>query len=162
MNNLQFCGTDLFTIVLIVTIAVGVQGRPVSAPQEGPWVSDFKIVGDPSFTEAVSAVSSLIFAYAGTPGFFAIVSEMREPRYYTRSLLICQGTVTAIYVAIGCAVYYFCGSYVASPALGSAGPTMKKVSYGFAIPGLLVTTMLFVHVSYVLYNNSYGSYGTNE
>lgn len=133
-----------------MTIAVGVQGRPVSAPQEGPWVSDYKLVGNPSFTEAISAVSSLIFAYAGTPGFFAIVSEMREPRYYTRSLLICQGTVTSIYIAVGCAVYYFCGSYVASPALGSAGSTMKKVSYGFAIPGLLVTTMLFVHVSYIL------------
>ncbi|CAI7666337.1 unnamed protein product [Penicillium bialowiezense] len=136
----------IVTAVLIVTIAVGVQGRPVSAPQEGPWVSDYKLVGNPSFTEAISAVSSLIFAYAGTPGFFAIVSEMREPRYYTRSLLICQGTVTSIYIAVGCAVYYFCGSYVASPALGSAGSTMKKVSYGFAIPGLLVTTMLFVHL----------------
>lgn len=134
-----------------MTIAVGVQGRPAAAPQEGPWVSDYKIVANPSFTEAISAVSSLIFAYAGTPAFFAIVSEMREPQYYTRALAICQGTVTAVYIAIGCVVYYFCGSYVASPALGSAGSTMKKVSYGFAIPGLLVTTMLFIHVSCILF-----------
>ncbi|CAG8887454.1 unnamed protein product [Penicillium salamii] len=115
-------------------------------PQEGVWVSDYKIVANPSFAEAISAVSSLIFAYAGTPAFFAIVSEMREPQYFTRSLVICQSTVTAIYVSIGCVIYYFCGSYVASPALGSAGPTVKKVSYGFAIPGLLVTTMLFIHL----------------
>ena len=133
-----------------MTVAVGIQGRPASAPQEGAWVSDYKIVANPSFAEAVSAVSSLIFAYAGTPAFFAIVSEMREPQYFTRSLIICQSTVTAIYVSIGCVIYYFCGSYVASPALGSAGPTVKKVSYGFAIPGLLVTTMLFIHVSLLL------------
>lgn len=72
---------------------------------------------------------------------------MRDPKYYTRSLIICQSSVTAVYVTIGVVVYYYCGSYVASPALGSAGDTMKKVSYGFAIPGLLVTVMLFVHVS---------------
>ena len=132
---------------MIVTIAVGVQDRPASAPQEGHWQSDYKIVGNPTFADAVSAISSMIFAYAGTPAFFSVVSEMREPRYYTRSMMICQGTVTAIYITIGIVVYYYCGSYVASPALGSAGPTMKKVSYGFAIPGLLVSTMLFVHVS---------------
>lgn len=57
---------------------------------------------------------------------------MRDPRQYTPSLLIYQPVVTGVYLAIGCVVYYYCGSYVASPALGSAGPAMKKISYGFA------------------------------
>ncbi|KAJ5775215.1 uncharacterized protein N7511_000226 [Penicillium nucicola] len=136
----------ILTAIMIVTIAVGVQDRPASAPQEGHWQSDYKIIANPSFAEAVSAISSLIFAYAGTPAFFSVVSEMREPRFYTRSMIICQSAVTAVYLTIGIVVYYYCGSYVASPALGSAGPTMKKVSYGFAIPGLLVSTMLFIHL----------------
>lgn len=72
---------------------------------------------------------------------------MRDPRRYTRSLIICQATVTSIYIAIGIVVYYFCGSYVASPALGSAGVTMKKVCYGLALPGLCVSTILLSHVS---------------
>ena len=66
---------------------------------------------------------------------------------YTRSLLICQGGVTATYFVIGTVVYYFCGSYVASPALGSAGPLIKKIAYGLALPGLTVTTTLVLHVS---------------
>ncbi|KAL2414861.1 Transmembrane transporter [Exophiala dermatitidis] len=136
----------IITAILCVTIAVGVQSRPYAAPKEGVWVSDYKLVNSPSFTDAMSACSALVFAYAGTPGFFSVVAEMREPRHYTRSLLVCQGLVTAIYVSIGCVVYYYCGSYVASPALGSAGPTMKKVSYGFALPGLLVTTTLTIHL----------------
>lgn len=70
---------------------------------------------------------------------------MREPRYYTRSLVICQSGVTAVYVAVGTVVYYYCGSYVASPALGSAGVTMKKVNYGLALPGLIVSTTLLTH-----------------
>lgn len=135
--------------VFIVTIAVGIQDRPAAAPSREEtlvWVSDYKIVNNPSFTSAIKAVSTLAFAYAGTPAFFAVVSEMREPRYYTQAMLICQTGVTAIYVTIGIVVYYYCGSYVASPVLGSAGVTVKKVSYGFALPGLIATTTLVTHV----------------
>ncbi|KAL4896846.1 transmembrane amino acid transporter protein-domain-containing protein [Aspergillus ambiguus] len=138
-----FC---ILTSILIVTIAVGVQNRPAAAPQEEIWVSDYKIVNNPSFSQAISAVTSLVFAFAGTPAFFPIISEMRNPRNYTKALLLCQVGVTSIYIAIGCVVYYYCGSYVASPALGSAGPTMKKVSYGFALPGLAVSTILVTHL----------------
>ncbi|KAG0155718.1 hypothetical protein PDIDSM_2891 [Penicillium digitatum] len=138
--------TCILIAIFTVTIAVGVQDRPALAPREGIWVSDYKIIAHPSFSEAITAVASIVFAYAGTPAFFSIVSEMRDPQYYTRSLVICQSGVTMVYVTIGIVVYYYCGSYVASPALGSAGPTMKKISYGFAIPGLLVTVMLFVHL----------------
>jgi amino acid permease len=138
------CGSN--SSVLTVTIAVGIQDRPAAAPQEGAWNADYRIVNNPSFSEAITAISSLVFAYAGTPAFFSIVSEMRDPRYYARSLLICQGGVTAIYITIGTVVYYYCGSYVASPALGSAGAVVKKVSYGFAMPGLIATTMLVIHV----------------
>ncbi|KAH8661209.1 putative amino acid transporter [Ilyonectria robusta] len=132
--------------ILTVTIAVGVQDRPADAPETGVWVSDYKITNNPSFTDAMSAVSALVFAYAGTPAFFSIAAEMRDPRHYSRSLMICQSVVTVTYISIGCVVYYFCGSYVASPALGSAGSTMKRVCYGLALPGLIVTTTLVIHL----------------
>ncbi|KAM5349168.1 hypothetical protein ACJ41O_008991 [Fusarium nematophilum] len=134
----------IMTAIFTVTIAVGVQDRPSAAPP-GPWKSDFKIVNHPSFTEAISAISSLVFAYAGTPGFFSIAAEMKEPRHYTRALMVCQGGVTITYIVIGCVVYIYCGSYVASPALGSAGPLIKKICYGLALPGLLATTTLVLH-----------------
>ncbi|KAJ4125849.1 hypothetical protein NW765_001623 [Fusarium oxysporum] len=124
----------IMTAIFTVTIAVGVQDRPAAAPQEGHWKSDWKVVGNPSFTEAISSISSLIFAYAGTPGFFAIAAEMKRPEHYTRSLLICQTGVTITYIVIGCVVYLYCGSYVASPALGSAGHLIKRVAYGISLP----------------------------
>ncbi|KAE8394450.1 transmembrane amino acid transporter protein-domain-containing protein [Aspergillus alliaceus] len=136
----------ILTAILIVTIAVGIQDRPAAAPQDGVWVSDYKIINNPSFSQAITAVSSIVFAYSGTSGFFSIVSEMRDPQYYTQALLICQAGVTAVYITIGCVVYYYCGSYVASPALGSAGVMVKKVSYGFALPGLIVTTTIVTHL----------------
>jgi amino acid transporter len=132
---------------LIVTVAVGIQDRPSAAPADAVWVSDYKIVGSSSFTDAISAISTIVFAYAGTPAFFSIASEMRDPTHYNRALMLCQSVVTCFYIAIGIVIYYYCGSYVSSPALGSAGPIVKKVSYGFALPGLIVSTLLFVHVS---------------
>lgn len=132
---------------MIVTVAVGVQDRPSAAPKGGVWIPDYKIVNNPPFTDAIAAITTLVFAYAGTPAFFSIVAEMRDPNHYGRALVVCQSVVTVFYIAIGIVIYYYCGSYVASPALGSAGPTVKIVSYAFALPGLVVSTLMFIHVS---------------
>lgn len=72
---------------------------------------------------------------------------MRDPRLYTRSLIACQSSISIVYITIGVLVYYYCGSYVTSPAPGSAGPLVKKVAYGIGIPGLLASALLTVHVS---------------
>ena len=109
---------------------------------------DFKLFGDPTFVEAMTAVSTICLTYAGTPAFFNIVSEMRNPQLFTRCLAICQILVTVIYIVVGTVVYYYCGSHVASPALGSAGTLIKKISYGFALPGLSVSAILLLHVSF--------------
>ncbi len=133
-------------IVFIVTVAVGIQERPDAAPQTGPWSSDYKIVNSPSFAKGMAAICQLTFAFTGTPFFFPIVSEMRDPRYYTRSLTICQSVVTVTYIVIGVVVYYYCGSYVSSPALGSAGKLIKQIAYGIALPGLFATSTISTHV----------------
>lgn len=143
-SNLLF-----FILVLIVTIAVGIQDRPSAAPADLVWVPDYKIVASPSFTDAITAVSTIVFAYAGTPAFFSLASEMRDPQHFNKALILCQTVVTCFYLAIGIVIYYYCGSYVSSPALGSAGPVVKKVSYGFALPGLIASTLLFIHVSII-------------
>ncbi|KAL2848217.1 transmembrane amino acid transporter protein-domain-containing protein [Aspergillus pseudodeflectus] len=137
----------ILAAIIIVTIAVGIQDRPASAAQtEGPWSSDWKVVGHPSFAQGIAAVSNLLFAFSGTPGFFSIVSEMRDPRQYTGAMLTCQTGVTAVYAVIGCVIYYYCGSHVSSPALGSAGGVIKIISYAFALPGLLVTMTIVTHI----------------
>lgn len=80
------------------------------------------------------------------PGFFSIVSEMRDPQKYGVAVLACQVGVTVVYAVIGCVIYYYCGTYVSSPALGSAGGVIKTISYAFALPGLLVTMTIVTHV----------------
>ncbi|KAJ4156767.1 hypothetical protein NW754_008408 [Fusarium falciforme] len=142
----EFLGVA-FVLFYIVTIAAAVQERPSEAPQEGVWVSDYKLSNNPSFADAISAICTFVFAYAGTPLFFPIAAEMRDPRQYTKALVLCQSTVTATYIIIGIMVYYYCGSYVASPALGSAGPVVKKIAYGLALPGLLAGATINAHAA---------------
>ncbi|CAG8938614.1 unnamed protein product [Penicillium salamii] len=137
----------IFIALLIVIIGVGIQDRPdavSSAP--GPWVSDWQLVAHPSFTEAMSAVSAIVFSLTGSPFFFAVVSEMRDPREYHKALYLCQGVVLCTFITISVVTYYYCGSYVASPALGSAGKTIKISAYAVALPGLCVSATLSVHM----------------
>ncbi|KAK6908126.1 hypothetical protein I204_06100 [Kwoniella mangroviensis CBS 8886] len=137
---------SIMSALLTLTIAVGVEDRPATAPQDGAWDKGLVIWGQPTFTEAITAVSALVFAFTGTPAFFGIVSEMRDQRKYTQSMLLSQSFVTAVDTVVGVVVYYYCGQFVASPALGSAGGTLKKICYGLALPGLFVTAMMFTHL----------------
>lgn len=71
---------------------------------------------------------------------------MRRPKDYNKALFVCQGTVIATYLTIGIVVYYYCGQYLANPALGSAGVMVKKIAYGIAIPGLFASVIIYTHV----------------
>jgi hypothetical protein len=94
---------------------------------------------------------------------------MRNPKDYPKALAMCQTFVTLSYLVsrfcglhrlgwslltfilpatqvIGGVVYHYCGQYVASPALGSAGPLLKKICYGLALPGLAVGMVLNTHL----------------
>jgi hypothetical protein len=57
----------ILSAIFTLTIAVGVQDRPASAPKDGPFVSDYHIVNNSGFSASISACSSLVFAFAGTP-----------------------------------------------------------------------------------------------
>lgn len=87
-----------------------------------------------------------MFAFAGTPTFFPIVSEKRDPRYYARSVLLCQSVITLTYITTGIVVYYYADSYVASPTLRSARALLKEIAYGFALPGLAVKIAICTHL----------------
>lgn len=41
----------------------------------------------------------------------------------------------------------YCGQYVASPSLASAGGTLEKIAYGISVPGFIMTSTLWVHLA---------------
>ncbi|KAL1408799.1 hypothetical protein Q8F55_005613 [Vanrija albida] len=136
---------SLLAAVLTLAGAVGRQDRPAAAPPTGPWDKGVLAVAHPTFAQAIAGVSTILFSYGATPMFWNIASEMRDPRRFNRAMVSSMTIITVLYLVIGGVVYAYCGQYVSSPALGSAGPLMKKVSYGIALPALVATLTLFCH-----------------
>jgi amino acid transporter len=151
LNKVSILGwigfVSVMAAILTITIAVGIQDRPVTAPQTGPWDKKiFAVNPEGTFLGGMAAVSTVVFSYSGTPAFFTVIGEMRKPQDYNRALYTCQSIVTMTYLTIGIVVYYYCGQYLDNPALGSAGVIVKKVAYGIALPGLFVSVTIYTHV----------------
>lgn len=138
---------SLAAALLILTIAVGLQDRPPDAPKLGPWDKDLHVVAQPSFAKAMSAIASIVFSFGSTATYWNVASEMRNPRSYKKAMLWSVGIITVVYCVIGGVVYGYCGRYVASPALGSAGPLLKKICYGIAIPALVGSLTIYGHLA---------------
>jgi amino acid transporter len=88
----------IMSATITLAVSVGVQDRPSAAPATGPWDPNVIIVGSPSFVNGISAVSTVVFSYAGTPNFFNIISEMRRPQEFKKTVIGCQAFVTAAYL----------------------------------------------------------------
>jgi amino acid permease len=86
---------SILSAIFSVTIATGVQDRPAAAPQTGDFSSNWELVGHPTFPQAMSAISSLIFAYvsleSNSPSYLRHCTDfdkdLREFRLTFRSLL---------------------------------------------------------------------------
>jgi hypothetical protein len=116
---------SIFGAVMITMISVGVQdhpGRIIEATVDTTLYSGFQ------------AVSNIVFAYCAHVAFFGLIAEMENPRDFKKSLFMLQSFEISLYLTAAVVIYYFVGKDVASPALISAGPVMKKVAFGIAIP----------------------------
>lgn len=133
--------TDLLNSVGVTTL-----DRPAAAPQTGDFDFGYHVFGHPTFAAGITAASSIFCSGAGTSAFLPVISEMRRPKEYSKAVYVCMGFVTASYLSFSLVVYKYCGQWVASPSLGSAGPVLKKAAYGVGITGLCVSAALYVHV----------------
>lgn len=96
-----------------------------------------------------------------------VIAEMKVPKSFPKALFSSQGALAACYIAFGTVVYMYvnsrlttcptssltddgnsyCGEYVASPSLASAGGTIEKIAYGISVPGFIMTSTLWVHLA---------------
>ncbi|KAK7540488.1 transmembrane amino acid transporter protein-domain-containing protein [Phyllosticta citribraziliensis] len=138
---------SIFVAVLIIVVAVTTRDRPAAAPQTGPYELGYMAIAHPTFVAGITASVNIFVSSAGTSAFLPVISEMHNPRDYKKALFTCMGFVTAAYLSFSLVVYRWCGQWVASPSLGSAGQTIKKVSYGIGMIGLIVSACLYLHVA---------------
>ncbi|CAI6066692.1 unnamed protein product [Clonostachys chloroleuca] len=138
---------SVYIAVFIVVVGVTTRDRPATAPQTGDFDLGYHVIGNPTFVTGITSVATIFCSGAGTSAFLPVISEMRKPRDYNKAVYLCMSIVTASYLTFSLVVYRWCGQWVASPSLGSAGDTIKKVAYGIGLMGLLVSACLYVHVA---------------
>lgn len=134
--------------VLIVVIAVAVRDRPAAAPQTGPFELGFQAYPPTgtTFVQFWSACVAIYSSSSNTCGYLPLISEMRQPKDFSKSLWVCSAFVTSSYLSLATVVYAYCGKWVTSPSLGSAGDTIKIAAYAVALPGLIAVGMICVHI----------------
>ncbi|KAI0885529.1 amino acid transporter [Annulohypoxylon maeteangense] len=138
---------SIFLAVFIVVIGVTTVDRPAAAPQTGPFDLGYHVIAYPTFAEGMTATTTIFVSSAGTSAFLPVISEMRNPRDFKKALYICMGLVLCMYLSFSLVVYRWTGQWVANPSLGSAGGTIKKVSYGIGLVGLSVSGCVYQHVA---------------
>ena len=69
------------------------------------------------------------------------MSELRTPESFPKALFLLQGADISMYLIVAIVIYRYAGTDVASPALGSTSPLLRKIAYGIAIPTIVIAGM---------------------
>ncbi|KAJ3531669.1 hypothetical protein NM208_g8778 [Fusarium decemcellulare] len=132
---------DFASIILaigITIIATGIQRSDapggLSSSTWSAWPQD-----DLSFSQALVALSNIVFSYAFAAAQFSFMSEMHTPIDFTKSIVTLGVTEIILYTITGAVIYAFVGQDVQSPALLSASPLVSKVAFGVALPVIYIS-----------------------
>jgi NAD/NADP transhydrogenase beta subunit len=137
---------SLMGALITAAAACAVQTQPALAPVGEPLFLDVRLFHNPGFLPGVQAGTNIILAFTGGPAFYNVLAEMKNPKDFNKSVYFAQSWVTTTYLVISCVIYASVGQYIDSPALGSAGPLMKRVCYGIVLPGLIIGAVLYIHI----------------
>ncbi|KAF2656789.1 N amino acid transport system protein [Lophiostoma macrostomum CBS 122681] len=129
-----FSCISVFVAVTVTMIAIA-----ISKPDMGNFVA---VHPDMPLVTGLTPVMNIILAYSGHVGFFSFAAELKNPRDYTKALVFMQTLAVTFYMVIGAVIYYYAGEHVASPALGSASPTVRKIAFGIALPTIVVAGVI--------------------
>lgn len=137
----------LFISIFILVVAVAVNDRPALAPPTGDFDLGYHVIGSPNFTEGMTAALTIFISSGGISAFVPIIAEMKNPKEYKKPIAVSMGFLNACYLAFALVIYRYCGTWISSPALGSAGPLIKKLTYGIALPGLIMSSTVNQHLA---------------
>jgi amino acid transporter len=100
---------SLMAALITATAASGVQERPADAEPGVPVDLDFRLFNNPGFLPGVQAGTNIILAFTGTAAVYNILSEMKNPRDFNKSVYVGQLWVTITYMVISGVMYGFVG-----------------------------------------------------
>ncbi|KAF7192835.1 N amino acid transport system protein [Pseudocercospora fuligena] len=136
-----------FIAVFIFVVAVTQQDRPAAAPPTGDFDLGWTAIAYPAFAAGITASANIFISGSGSMMYLPVISEMKNPLEYRKACLVASFFVGSIYLSFSLVIYRWCGVWIATPAFGSAGTLFKKISYGVALPGLVIGVGIYQHVA---------------
>jgi amino acid transporter len=110
---------SLMGALIAAAAACAVQDRPTLAPMNEPLFLDVRMFHNPGFLPGVQAGTNILLAFTGGPAFYNVLSEMKNPRDFNKSVYTAQAWVTATYLVISCVIYASVGQYVMCSSISS-------------------------------------------
>ncbi|KAG6358805.1 hypothetical protein INS49_012324 [Diaporthe citri] len=111
---------SIMSAVLITIIALAVSPRAAYDTMQATL--------HPSLPTAFNSISNIVFAWSGHLAWVSFILELRDPREFSKALLVQQAFM------------------MVAPALGSTSKTVAKVTWGIAIPTIIIAGVIFAHV----------------
>ncbi|UKZ96837.1 uncharacterized protein TrAFT101_011614 [Trichoderma asperellum] len=156
---------DFASIIIAIGITMIATGIQSSNQPGGLGASTWSAwpQKDLTFSEAIVAVNSIVFAYAFAGAQPSFMDEMHTPKDYIKSIWSLGIIEVVIYTITGALIYAFVGQDVQSPALLSGGSVISRVTFGVALPvifisGSINTTVVARFIHGRIYKNSVARY----
>ncbi|KAI1390671.1 transmembrane amino acid transporter protein-domain-containing protein [Hypoxylon trugodes] len=142
LNNLSRLslagGISIITAGIVAVVGAG--ASPIDA-------GNIVIARASDFTSAFFSITNPVFAYAGHWMFFILISEMKHPQDAMKAAWTLQIVATSLYIVFAIVTYWYVGKGVASPSFLSLSPLWSKISFGLAIPNLVIAGSLNIHTA---------------
>ncbi|CAG7925021.1 unnamed protein product [Penicillium olsonii] len=142
MARVYWLSTISFASIIITTIVTMVS---IGVQSEDPV--EYHAFRQISFYEGFLAFTNIMFGFIVHVTFFGLISETQSPEQFPKSLAMLQITDTVLYLVAGLVIYRYSGQDVKSPAPSSAGPLMKRICFGLAIPTVYIAGIVVGHVA---------------
>lgn len=133
--------------VFIFTVAVTQQDRPAAAPPTGDFDLGWAPIAYPTFVVGMLNAENIFVSTSGSSMYLPVISEMRRPQDYRKACILAGSIIGVMYLTFSLVIYRWCGAWLSVPAFGSAGLLFKKISYGIALPGLVIGVGIYQHVA---------------
>ena len=150
-NTTYLSGISFLSVIaaiVIVMVDLGIR-RPGMEVIDGKMPNKYTLWGNPNatFADKMEAVTTIMFAFAGHVAFFSFMSELKNPKDFSKALAFLQISDISLYITSAVVIYIFGGEHVASPALDSASPLVRKIAWGVALGTVIIAGVINGHIA---------------
>ena len=131
--------------VLTAMIFSGIEVGPNNVGSLGPVFSSATATSS-NFVSQFNAMLNITYTLIGQICLPSYIAEMRDPRDFPKALWAVSVAEVLIFCVAGSVMYHYFGQYTAGSAIGSLQAPYNKISYGLAIPALIMIGVIYASV----------------